>query len=106
MATDEPVRVITGATAGIGRALAQRLAAGGPVALVARDAGKAKAARSEILSAVPRASVDVYVADLSSQADVRSLASHLSGAHPRIRALVNVAGSTPPSALRPPMGWS
>jgi short-subunit dehydrogenase len=43
MATDVPVRVITGATAGIGRALAQRLAAGGVVALVARDREKADA---------------------------------------------------------------
>jgi NAD(P)-dependent dehydrogenase (short-subunit alcohol dehydrogenase family) len=33
MATDEPVRVITGASAGIGRALAKRLASGGVVAL-------------------------------------------------------------------------
>jgi NAD(P)-dependent dehydrogenase (short-subunit alcohol dehydrogenase family) len=92
MATDEPVRVITGATAGIGRALAQRLAAAGPIALVARDREKAEAARSEILSAVPHASVEVHVADLSTQSDVRSLASQLTAAHPRIAALVNVAG--------------
>lgn len=92
MATDEPIRVITGATAGIGLALAKRLAAEGPIALVARDSQKADAARSEILSAVPDAAVEVYVADLSSQADVRSLASELSAAHPRIAALVNVAG--------------
>ena len=89
---DEPVRVITGATAGIGRALAQRLAASGVVALVARDSQKAEAARSEILGAVPGASVEVYVADLSSQSNVRSLASQLAAAHPSIRALVNVAG--------------
>jgi NADP-dependent 3-hydroxy acid dehydrogenase YdfG len=59
MATDEPVRVITGATAGIGHALAQRLTASGVVALVARDREKAEAARSEILTAVPDASVEV-----------------------------------------------
>ena len=92
MATDEPIRVITGATAGIGLALAKRLAAAGPIALVARDNAKAEAARNEILSAVPGAAVEVYVADLSSQSDVRSLASQLSDAHPRIAALVNVAG--------------
>jgi NAD(P)-dependent dehydrogenase (short-subunit alcohol dehydrogenase family) len=66
MATDEPVRVITGATAGIGHALAKRLATDGPIALVARDSAKAEAARSEILSAVPDASADV----LTDAADV------------------------------------
>jgi NAD(P)-dependent dehydrogenase (short-subunit alcohol dehydrogenase family) len=92
MATDEPVRVITGASAGIGRALAQRLAVAGPVALVARDSRKAESARSEILSAIPDATVEVYVADLCTQSDVRSLATQLSAAHPRVSALVNVAG--------------
>lgn len=92
MPTDEPVRVITGATAGIGHALAKRLAANGLIALVARNSEKAEAARREILAAVPDARVEVYVADLSTQSDVRSLASQLSAAHPRITALVNVAG--------------
>jgi short-subunit dehydrogenase len=92
MATDVPVRVITGASAGIGRALARRLAVAGPVALVARDRDKADSARSEILSAVPDAMVEVYVADLCTQSEVRSLATQLSAVHPRIAALVNVAG--------------
>lgn len=85
------VRVITGATSGIGRALAVRLAAAGPVALVARDAARADAVRHEIAGAVPDASVEVHLADLSSLADVRLLADHLSAAHPRIEALVNCA---------------
>lgn len=92
MANGEPVRVITGATAGIGRSLAQRLASDGVVALVARDREKAESARREILNAVPSARVEVYVADLSRLADVRSLAGELSAAHARIAALVNVAG--------------
>ena len=92
MANGEPVRVITGATAGIGRSLAQRLASDGVVALVARDREKAESARREILTAVPSARVEVYVADLSRLADVRSLAGELSAAHARIAALVNVAG--------------
>ena len=52
MATVEPIRVITGATAGIGLSLAKRLAAAGPIALVARDSKKAEAARTEIGSGV------------------------------------------------------
>jgi retinol dehydrogenase 12 len=85
------VRVITGATSGIGRALAQRLAAAGPIALVARDAARAEAVRDEIIRAVPDATVEVQLADLSSLADVRSLADQLSAAHPSIEALVNCA---------------
>jgi NAD(P)-dependent dehydrogenase (short-subunit alcohol dehydrogenase family) len=85
------VRVITGATSGIGRALAQQLAAAGEVALVARDPAKGEVVCREIASAVPDASVEVHLADLSSLADVRSLANQLSGAHPRIEALVNCA---------------
>lgn len=84
-------RVITGATSGIGRALAQQLAAAGGVALVARDAAKAEAVRDEIAHAVPEASVEIYLADISSLASVRSLAAQLSAAHPRIDALVNCA---------------
>ena len=85
------VRVITGATSGIGRALAQQLAAAGEVALVARDPAKGESVRSEIARAVPDAIVEVHLADLSSLADVRSLADQLSAAHPRIGALVNCA---------------
>ena len=85
------VRVITGATSGIGRAHALQLAAADAVALVARDAAKGEAVRGEIARAVPDASVEVFVADLSSLADVRSLADRLSTAHPRIDALVNCA---------------
>ena len=85
------VRVITGATSGIGRALAQQLAAAGEVALVARDPAKGESVRSEIARAVPDAIVEVHLADLSSLADVRSLADQLSAAHPRIDALVNCA---------------
>jgi NAD(P)-dependent dehydrogenase (short-subunit alcohol dehydrogenase family) len=89
---DQPIRVVTGATAGIGRALAQRLATSGAVALVGRDAEKLSAARREILGAIPAAMLEVYVADLSRMSDVRSLADQLSAAHPRIGALVNCAG--------------
>ncbi len=85
------IRVITGATSGIGRALAQQLSGAGPIALVARDAAKADTVRGEIVGAVPDASVEVHLADLSSLADVRSLADQLSAAHPRIAALVNCA---------------
>jgi NAD(P)-dependent dehydrogenase (short-subunit alcohol dehydrogenase family) len=87
-----PVRIVTGATSGIGRAIANRLAlAGGTVVLVGRDASRAEATRNEIARAAPNASVEIYRADLSRQADVRSLARALTAAHPRIASLVNCA---------------
>lgn len=90
--SESTVRVVTGATAGIGRALAQQLAvAGGTIALVARDRVRGEATRSEIGRAAPAAKVEVHVADLSGQADVRRLAHELSTAHPRIGALVHCA---------------
>jgi NAD(P)-dependent dehydrogenase (short-subunit alcohol dehydrogenase family) len=86
------VRVVTGATAGIGRALAQQLAAaGGTIALVARDPVRGEATRSEIAAAAPAAEVEVHVADLGSQGDVRRLAAELSTAHGRIGSLVHCA---------------
>ena len=88
---ESTVRVVTGATAGIGHALAQHLAAAGTIALVARDPARGEATRSEIAGAAPAASVEVHVADLSSQADVRRLADELSTAHPRIGTLVHCA---------------
>lgn len=86
------VHVVTGATAGIGRAVAQQLAAAGDtVVLVGRDRARADAARDEITRATPTATVEVHMADLSSLADVRRLAGELRGAHPRITSLVNSA---------------
>lgn len=92
MAVETAVHVVTGATAGIGRAIAQQLgAAGCAVVLVGRDRARAVAARDEITRTVPGATIEVYVADLSSMADVRRVARELSDAHPRITSLVNSA---------------
>jgi len=92
MTAASAVHVVTGATAGIGRAVAQRLAAaGGTVALVGRDQARTDSARDEITRAAPNATVEVHLADLSNPADVRRLASELSDAHPRIASLVKSA---------------
>jgi NAD(P)-dependent dehydrogenase (short-subunit alcohol dehydrogenase family) len=92
MAAAPSVHVVTGATAGIGRAVAHRLAAAGvTVAVVGRDRIRAEAARDELTRATPTSIVELHVADLSSLADVRRLAGELSDAHPRITSLVNSA---------------
>jgi len=92
METESQVRVVTGATAGIGRSLARQLAAaGGTIALIARDPARAESARSEIAAAAPGAHVEIYLADLSSLADIRQAGGALSGAHPRIASVVHCA---------------
>jgi NAD(P)-dependent dehydrogenase (short-subunit alcohol dehydrogenase family) len=83
--------VVTGATRGIGKATALGLAAmGARVAITARDPGRAEAAADEIRAA--GGEVDVFVADLSSQAEVRELADQLLRTLGRIDVLVNNVG--------------
>ncbi len=90
---DRPVIVITGATHGIGRAAAIELARGGArLGLVARSEAKAIETRADIERAAPGTQVDIFLADLSAQADVRRVALELDRAYDRIDVLVNNAG--------------
>ena len=84
--------LVTGATSGIGRATALGLATmGAQVAITGRDRGRTENAAREISAAGGR-NVEVFVADLSSQAQVRRLASEVLEGLPRIDVLVNNAG--------------
>ena len=85
--------VITGATNGIGLAAAVELARrGAMLTLVARSESRAADAVGRI-RATEGASVDVVLADLASQVDVRRLATDLLAKYPRIQVLVNNAGA-------------
>ena len=69
--------LVTGATAGIGRATALGLAAlGARVAITGRDRGRTGTAAGEI-SEAGGGRVDVFIADLSSQTQVRRLVSEV-----------------------------
>jgi NAD(P)-dependent dehydrogenase (short-subunit alcohol dehydrogenase family) len=84
--------LITGATSGIGRATALGLATmGAHVAITGRDRGRTESAAREI-SAAGGWDVDAFVADLSSQAQVRRLASEVLEVLPRIDVLINNVG--------------
>jgi NAD(P)-dependent dehydrogenase (short-subunit alcohol dehydrogenase family) len=87
--------VITGATRGIGLAAAEALAArGARLAIVARSEARAAEAVRRIEAAGDSAtSVDVLIADLSSQSSVRALADEALLGYPRIDVLVNNAGA-------------
>jgi NAD(P)-dependent dehydrogenase (short-subunit alcohol dehydrogenase family) len=86
--------VITGATSGIGRAAAEKLAAmGWSVAIVGRD----EARGGEVLEALQRIAPDgqfrFYRADLTRLADMRRLAQALDKGEARIDVLINNAGA-------------
>ncbi len=84
--------LVTGGTGGIGRATAEGLARmGAHVTITGRDTGRAETAAREIHAATG-ARVDVLVADLSSQAEVRRLAAEALERLPHIDVLVNNVG--------------
>ena len=86
--------LITGATNGIGLAAAEALAAqGAKLAIVARSESRARDAVARIAAAGGRATVDVLIADLASQASVRALAAEALGRYPRLDILINNAGA-------------
>ena len=89
----EKVCLITGATSGIGKATAMGLAnMGASVVMVGRDQGKGEAVMAEIKEQSGSASVDLMLADVSSQEEIRRLADEFKEAYPRLDVLINNAG--------------
>jgi len=87
------VAVITGASAGIGKAAAKELAGQGwRVIGVGRNPQRSEAALAEIRSAVPSAQVDMVVADLAELAQAKNAAREIRELTDRIDVLVNNAG--------------
>jgi short-subunit dehydrogenase len=79
----EKVCLITGATSGIGKATAMGLASmGASVVMVGRDRGRGEAAMADIKEKSGNASVDLMLADLSSQEQIRRLADEFKGGLP------------------------
>jgi retinol dehydrogenase-14 len=88
------VCIVTGANSGIGKVTSRRLAAmGATVVLVCRDQTKGQYAIREIRAHLPGASLELLLADLSSQEHIRRLASEIQARFPRINVLINNAGA-------------
>lgn len=84
--------LITGGTGGIGKATALGLAAlGARVAITGRDIARTQDAARE-MRAGGGGQVDLFVADLSAQAEVRRLAEEVLASLPRLDVLVNNVG--------------
>ncbi len=92
-AMGEKVCLITGATSGIGKATAMGLATlGASVVMVGRDRGKGEVVMAEIKEKSGNTSVDLMLADLSSQEEIRRLADEFKEAYPQLDVLINNAG--------------
>ncbi len=84
---------MTGATSGIGRVAAQALAStGARVIVVARDPARGRRTVDEIRAATHHDEVELVLADLSSQAQVRALAAEVADRTDHLDVLVNNAG--------------
>lgn len=85
--------LITGGTGGIGRAAAIGLAKmGARVGITGRDRSRAEQAAAAIADESGGPPVDVFVADLSAQAEVRRMADEVLATYPRLDVLVNNVG--------------
>lgn len=89
---ENKVFIVTGATSGIGKALALDLAKRGQtVVLVARDPDRGGAALKEIALATENPHLDLQLCDLSILSSVRNLAEILRSKYDRIDVLINNA---------------
>jgi NAD(P)-dependent dehydrogenase (short-subunit alcohol dehydrogenase family) len=85
--------LITGGTSGIGKASAVALAAmGANVVIVGRNPERGEAALNDIKAQSHSESVELMLADLSVQEEVRRLADEFLGRHDRLDVLANNAG--------------
>lgn len=89
----ERVCIITGASSGIGRAAACELARGGlALGLVCRSPSRGEDAVAAIRSATGNDDVELFVADLAVQDEIRRVAAEILERYPAIHVLLNNAG--------------
>lgn len=86
--------LITGANSGIGKETALALAqSGATVVMICRNQARGEAARSEIVQRSGNSSVELLIADLSSQQSIRAVAEHFQDKYDSLHVLVNNAGA-------------
>ncbi len=103
---DDRVAVVTGATAGVGRATALALCErGATIVVVARAASRVAETVAEIVGRTGNASSVGVVADLSRPAEARRAGTEIGERFPRIDVLVNNVGAVFPELERTPDGF-
>ena len=89
---DGKIAIVTGASRGIGRAIAKRLAAEGAIVIAAARGDNARGTVDEITAAGGKA--EVAAADMTDLAQIEQLVAHVIKTHGRIDVLVSNAGIT------------
>jgi NAD(P)-dependent dehydrogenase (short-subunit alcohol dehydrogenase family) len=106
-ARDTPtgVAVVTGATGGMGRVIAFRLAQRGlHVVTIARDPRRADDLRARIAAEPGPAALEVITGDLSTRTGIRAAADAIAARHEAVHVLVNNAGAHYPEHRTSPDG--
>ncbi len=99
------VVLVTGATSGLGRAVARRLARlGATVVVTGRDAERTRQARAELVAETANPAIHDVPADLGHLDQVVALAERVSHDHPRLDALIHNAGALVHDHQRTPDG--
>ncbi len=88
--------LITGGTSGIGKETARALAAAGAtVVFTARDAGKGKAVKEEIIRETGNRNIEYLLCDLASLSSIRECVGEFRKRYQRLDVLINNAGVLP-----------
>ena len=95
-----PYAIVTGATQGIGRTIAEHLLSKGfSVAVCARNEQKLQALEQEWKARYPQAQIVALTADLSKKTEVVFFAEKVAAVFPQIDILVNNAGTFQPGEI-------
>jgi retinol dehydrogenase 14 len=89
------VVMVTGANSGMGKEISLGLARlGARLVMVSRDRERGESARAEVEQQTGNGTVELLVADLSSQESIRRMVKDFEGRHDRLDVLINNAGMT------------
>jgi NAD(P)-dependent dehydrogenase (short-subunit alcohol dehydrogenase family) len=92
----DKIVLITGASSGIGKATAMGLAKlGATIVMICRNEERGVASRDEIFSESGNPLVEVLLADLSSQAEIRNAVHEFQSRYPHLNVIINNAGVAP-----------